>query len=332
MRRSFITLVLSLAVSPVCLAQDWAREMFDHTSHDFGVVARGQIAEHRFLLENIYVEDVCIRSVHSSCSCVVPEVPNKRLKTHETGEIVASVDTRKFLGRKQATFRVVFDEPFPAEVQLHCYVYIRSDVVLEPGTVQFGSVPSGTGAPAKKVSISYAGRNDWKIVSVESDNPHLELELVETGRQMGQVSYDLFVGLAADAPVGYIRDHVRLVTNDRNQNATHVTVAVEGIVTAAVSVKPSLLMLGLVNPGKKTERTLLVRGEKPFRITDVSGPNEQFQFDFTDEAKTLHVIPITFTAGSSPGKITGKIRIQTDVPGSEVLEVKFDGQVVTPCP
>ena len=30
------------------------------------------------------------------------------------------------------------------------------------------------------------------------------------------------------------------------------------------------------------------------------------------------------------GKVTGKIRIQTDLAGSDVVEVKFDGQVVAP--
>ena len=43
--------------------QDWAKAMFDHTSHDFGVVARGAKVEHRFVIENIYEEDAHIQSV-----------------------------------------------------------------------------------------------------------------------------------------------------------------------------------------------------------------------------------------------------------------------------
>ena len=45
-------------------AQDWARKMFDKTTHDFGVVARGAKAEYRFVIENIYEEDAHIKSVH----------------------------------------------------------------------------------------------------------------------------------------------------------------------------------------------------------------------------------------------------------------------------
>ncbi|OHB85023.1 MAG: hypothetical protein A2V98_13360 [Planctomycetes bacterium RBG_16_64_12] len=330
MRRSLITLVLFLAAGSSGWAQDWARAMFDHTSHDFGVVARGQKVEHRFSLENIYLEDVSIEAVHSSCTCTTPEVTRKTLKTYEKGEIVAVVDTRKFLGHRESTFRVVFDEPFPAEVQLHCYVSIRSDVVLQPGAVQFDSVPYGTSVPAKKVSISYAGRDDWQILRTETGNPHIVVSLIETGRQLGQVSYDLLVGLKAGAPVGYLRDRVTLVTNDRDEKATHVVVSVEGVVKPTVSAGPSPLMLGLVGVGKEVERALMVRADKPFRILEVSGPNDQFRFKITDEAKTLHVVPVTFAAGGTPGKVAGTIRIKTDVPGAELLEVIVHAQVVDP--
>jgi hypothetical protein len=337
MRRCFITLAWLLLAGSPAFAQDWAKDMFDHMSHDFGVVARGQKAEHRFPIENIYVEDVSIESVESSCSCTEPKVTQKTLKMYDQGAIVATVDTRNFLGRKEATFRVKLKvatkpEPLLIEAQLHCYVYIRSDVVLEPGTIRFDSVPYGVTVPAKKLSITYAGRSDWKILRAESDNPHLKPRVSETGRFSEQgttrVTYDLFVDLMKGAPVGYLRDHVRLITNDRNENAAHVVVVVEGAVTPTVSVRPSPLMLGLVNPGRKVERILVVRGRKEFRIVEVTGPNDQFQFDSVDEAKALHVIPVTFTAGETPGRVTGKIRIETDVPGSELLEVEFDGRVV----
>jgi len=343
MRRIFITLGLLLSAGSPSLAEeiaDWATPMFDHTSHDFGTVARGQEAEHGFPLKNIYVEDVVIEAVHSSCSCMIPRVTRNRLKMHEKGEIIAVVDTKKFLGRKETTFRVdlscqTAQGLLRAEVQLHAYAYIRSDVVVEPGAVRFGSVPHGAGAPRQKVSISYAGQSDWKILQAEG-NPYLDLELIETGRHPGpastQVSYDLLVGLKADAPVGSLRDPVMLVTNDRDRNAARVVVSVEGDVTATISAKPSPLMLGLISPGQSVERPLVVRGQKPFRITDISGPNDRFQFEVADEAKILHVVPITFTAGDTPGTVTGEIRIQTDAPGGETLKVKYHGRIVAPDP
>ena len=50
--------------------QDWANKMFvGPRTHDFGVVARGAKAEHRFVIENSYEEDAHVKSVTSSCQC-----------------------------------------------------------------------------------------------------------------------------------------------------------------------------------------------------------------------------------------------------------------------
>jgi hypothetical protein len=335
MRVIVLALLLFVWVSPTVVAeevaaQDWAKAMFDHTSHDFGVVARGAKVQHRFKLENIYLEDLHIASVHSSCNCTIPEFTKDTLKTYETAEIIATIDTRTFLGAKQATIRVVFDKPFPAEVQLHVYCYIRSDVVVEPGEAQLGTVTQGVGA-RKKLSVTYAGRSDWKIVDVQSPQPYLQAKVVETSRTQGRVAYDLWVELSADAPLGYVNEILTLVTNDRNPNATHVPVSAEGLVIGAISAQPSPLSIGILQTGQTTRKNLVVHGKKPFRIVSVTSDDKRLEFRVPDPAaapKVVQLIPVTFTAGDTPGQVSGTIQIQTDLVGGETLEVQFDGTVL----
>ena len=103
---------------------------------------------------------------------------------------------------------VKFAPPFAAEVQLHVHTYIRSDVVVQPGAVQFGVVGQGTAAE-QVLAVSYAGRNDWQILRVECANPHIEAAPVETSRTAGTpglVTYNVVVKLKADAPPGYLQD------------------------------------------------------------------------------------------------------------------------------
>ncbi len=70
------------------------------------------------------------------------------LKTWEKTEVVITLDTRAEPGRKDGTIEVEFDLPFPAKVQLHVHSFIRGDVVMQPGVVEFGSVESrGRGEP-----------------------------------------------------------------------------------------------------------------------------------------------------------------------------------------
>ncbi len=311
-----------------CFAQDWARKMFDHLSHDFGVVARGAKAEHVFTIENIYVEDVEIASFSSTCGCSVLEVDRRVLKTWEKAQLRFVLDTKRFSGRRDATIRVTFSKPFPAEVQLQIYCFIRSDVVVKPEVVQFGSVPAGK-ETSQKATITYAiGRPDWKIERVESHNEHLVASAVEVQRTRTQVVYELTVTLKPTAPPGYIREQLILTTNDYAAQSAKMPIPVEGIVTAAITVRPSPLMLGLVEAGQSTpERPLVVQGTRPFTIRAVRCTDQRFKISVPTEPNTVHLVPISFQAGQSAEKVNAKLIIETDQSPTP-LEVPVFVQVV----
>ncbi len=299
---------IALAAQPVAAAP-WAVKMFEVTNHDFGSVARGSKAEARFKLKNIYEEPVHVAGVRSSCGCTSPTIIKPDLKTYETGEIVAELNTRDFLGQKNATITVTFDKPFPAEVQLQVSGFIRSDVVLTPGLVDFGAVDAGIPLE-KKLAISFAGREDWQIVDVKSANSHLEAELSETSRGRGRVGYELVVRLSKDTPPGYLNENLILVSND--STAMEMPVEVRGQVLSQITVSPESLFMGTVTPGSQVIKQLVVRGKKPFKITAIECSDARFELKPSEDSKTLHLIPVTFTAGNTAGKVTQKIVIETD--------------------
>jgi hypothetical protein len=309
---------LAVLIAGRAQAQDWAREMFDPkgqglTSFDFGTVARGAKMEHAFAVENIYVEDAHILSAEASCGCTSPEVPAQILKTWQKAYVVAKIDTVNFQGQKDVTIRVKFDRPYQAEVQLHIYCFIRSDVVLEPGAVHFHAA-QGTAAQ-EKVSVRYAGRPDWKIERVESANPAITGKVVEVSRGGGMVTYDLTVDLAAKAAAGYARDEINLVTNDPNPRAQRVPVPVETVVAAPVTVHPSPLIMDPVAAGKlqsPVTRQLLVNSPSPFQITRAESSDPRFRCDVpTAAASTLQRLPVVFLGGDAAGKVDARIRIYT---------------------
>lgn len=326
----------SAAAASAALGQDWAKDMFDHTSKDLGVVARGAKVEHAFTLENLYLEDVHVASIRSSCGCVAPKVEQPWLKTHEKTRVVATIDTSKVMGRRDSTLTVVFDKPFPAEVRLSLYYFVRGDVVFQPGAVQFGSVPQGVSA-ARKVTVVYAGRSDWRIVRVESPNSHLETTVSEVSREPDstngsyKVTYDLVVKLKSDAPVGYVRDHLTVVTDDSDPRNCRVPLDVEGAVVASLSVKPSPLMLS-VAAGGSVSKPLVVQAKRPFQVVGVTCPDSRFSFVVPAGAKPVQLVPVKFTAGNAPGSVSAVIRIETDLAESRFLEVKASAQITAPAP
>lgn len=317
LRNALLGLLVALSGSLPVRAQQWAKKMFETTSHDLGTIARGAKAECEFVLKNIYVKDVHIAGVRVSCGCTTPRIKKSLLKTYEKGAIIASINSETFLGNQSATITVTIDRPAYAAVQLHVKVFIEPDLVLQPASVELGSVDRGTPVE-KKISVSRTRRAGWKILDVKSADPHLSGRVVETARSGNRVSYDLRVRLDKDAPAGYIKDHVLLVTNDRQ--SAEIPVLVEGRVLSEIRVSPAALFLGALQPGQKVTKQLVVRSKKSFRVTSMTADCGCFAFGTSagDAAKRLHLIPITFTAGDQSGKIAKTIRIETDLDDAAV--------------
>ncbi len=326
----FRILVCTLLVLPVAAssasAKEWARKMFEETRHDFGTVARGAKAEFRFKLKNIYKEDVHIASVRSSCGCTSPTIDGDLLKTYEEGAILATFNTRSFYGQKNATVTVTFDQPFDAEVQLQVSGYIRTDLTLEPGGAEFGTIDAGV-ASSKRLTISHDGGADWAITSIKSGSRYVEAEAVETSRTRNRVTYDLAVYVRPETPPGYVKEQLIIGTNDRQ--TPEFPVSVEARVVSELTVNPASLFLAALKPGQKVKKQVVVQGKRPFRITGMSCDDDCFQFgEPSQDVKPVHLVPIIYTAGDTPGKFSYKITIQTDLGAGVVSEFSAFAQVL----
>jgi len=275
-------------------------------------VARNAKVEYAFVVYNPYLEDIHIASAYPSCGCTSLRIENPLLKTYEKGAVVAVFNTTTFRGQHGATITVTIDRPYYATAQLQVAGYVRDDVLLNPENVNLGTVDQGT--PAEKpVAIRFTSSNGWAIRQVRSSNPHLSAEVVQTGRDYASVSYEMRVRLDEDAPPGYIKDHLMLVTND--QASTQFPVPVEGRVVSAVTVSPASLFLGILRPGESVTKRLVVQGKKPFRVTSVTSEGSAIKLTSAtdDQSKPFHLIPVTFVAGNVPGQAVQMVRIRTDL-------------------
>lgn len=306
---ALMVLAFSLTALQPVQAQSWAQKMFKETSHDFGDVARGAKAEFEFELSNIYKEDVHIAAVRASCGCTKPSITKPFLKTYEKGSILCKFDTKAFMGQRGATVTVTIDKPFYAEVQLQVKGYIRTDVIFEPGAVEFGEVDLGN-KMERKLSVTYAGRDNWTIQDVRSANANLEVELSNPTRGNGRVVYQMTVRLKGGATEGYFDDELLLVTDDANRK--QIPLAVTGKVTAALEM-PKSLLVGVVKPGESINKVLIVKGKRPFKITGVTSEDSHISFKHSDESKPLHLINITYAAGTDAGDFSFPIQVATDL-------------------
>ncbi len=319
MRMRYYTIAAAAVISFIAssgFAEPWVTKMFSDTKHDFGTVARGADTVYKFQAKNIYKQDIELLTVSSSCGCTTPTIDKKVLKTGEIGYVTATFNTRTFTGVHGATLTVGVrwsdgGNWRHAETQLRVDGNIRGDVVFTPGAVKFESVDQGAKAE-QKVDVTYAGRSDWKITDVRGASDALEVELAQTQRYTGKVSYQLLVRLKDSAPAGYFNEQLVLVTNDGEN--PRIPIYVTGHITPQIAVRPESLTLGTVKMGQEVAKRFLVSGKSPFKILSIQCDDEQsFSFKTDDQSSDHHIVDVKFVANKNAGDIKEPIRIATDL-------------------
>lgn len=321
------TLLMQANLFAAGQSTEWAMKMFEETSHNFGVVARGSDVQHRIKVTNIYEETVHISSVKTSCGCTAAKPSQDTLQSLETAYIEIVMDTKKFTRQKDSSVIITFDAPQHAEVRIPISAYIRTDVVTEPGSVNFGTIDQGAGA-VRTIDINYAGRPDWKVVGVENLPDYLTAETQEVSRNAQGVHYTLKVSLNSNTPVGSFRGLINLITDDASN--PRVPLLVEGDVASDIVVNPGVVSLGVLSPGQQKTVNVVIRGKKPFKIGKVECETDlnAFQVQMPQDEKMVHVLPLTISTPEGAGTLVEQFTVTIDG-REELVTFKAMCKVVT---
>ena len=92
--------------------------------------------------------------------------------------------------------------------------------------------------------------------------------------------------------------------------------------------------LGAVEPGDSVTKNVVVRANKPFCVTGVSCSDGCLTCPTKDTPATVHILPVTFQAGTAAGKIERQLKITTDLGEGAVPSVTVQATVepATPAP
>jgi len=314
-RIACLTLIV-LAVAGNAAQAGWADRLFSESSHDFGPVPRGAKVRHSFVLTNRTTESITILDVRASCGCTSGRASASVVPAGRQATVEAEMDTRNFVGKKATTLTVTMINAsgHEAEARLGVSSDILADIVLNPGSADFGAVARGS-SPSIVVAIDRLGGPTWRAVRMVSDCKHLAAKLEETARSDKGVGYRLTVSVKADAPAGEIREEIRILTND--PSSPNLPVLVTASVRGELSASPALLSLGNVAKTGAQGR-YLIRGSRPFAITAIEGAGEGFSIAEADtSAKAVHVLTLKYdpSQGSTRGDLRRSFRIKTDAAG-----------------
>jgi Protein of unknown function (DUF1573) len=321
-----LLVVAALAVSARAEVQNWAERMFTELGHDFGPVPRGAVVRHNFVMTNKYAESLTILDVRASCGCTSGRASSTTVAAGQTINIEAQMDTRNFVGRKATKLTVSFltASGKSAEVQLAVVSNILPDIVLNPGTVDFGLLAKGQTATVV-MTIERMNAPNWKFAKMIA-SPGLmkviDAKLKEVERSESRVAYELTVTLKPTATAGPLRDEIRILTNDTS--SPNVPVLVTAQIQGTLTASPAMLAMGRAT-AEGAKGRYLIRGAKPFTIKGIEGNGDGFSLTVDDDkSKTLHVLTVSFDPKSSNirGDLRRSFRVVTDLADEAPIEMQ----------
>jgi hypothetical protein len=325
--RSWVVVVVVAALGGATAsarAAGWADSMFSERAHNFGAVPRGAKVKHDFVMTNRLAEPVTILNLRASCGCTSGKAASSLVNPGESVVLEALMDTRNFVGLKSTILYVtlVTAGGREAEVRLGVTSNILADIVLNPGTVDFGTVVKGQ-SPSQVLTIDRIGAPGWRFERMVSASRVLTAQLAETKRDPhGSVQYTLTVGLKSDAPAGPLRDEIRLLSNDRE--ATSIPIVVTGFIRGDLTAAPSILTMGEVSSGTGKQGKFVIRASRPFAITSVEGAGDGFSISPPEGGrKAMHVLAVAYKPeeGTTRGDLRRVFRVHTDLPGEPPLDL-----------
>ncbi len=314
MRRVLLILATWAGLASTASAQNWTDLIFPEQSHDFGTVARGSKIKHSFRLVNTTNHDIHIADYRTKCGCTDVRLGARDIPPGTQTFVEATLDTTKFQGYKASGLTLIFDRPNFAEKDLNLTCFIRGDVLLNPGVVDFGLVSRNSNS-SQTLTLNYlGGQTNWGVTKIQTLSPHItaRLEEIPGSRTGGSVQYRLTTTLNPTATTGYFKDEITLFTNDASTPT--IPVSVTGEVQGAVVVTPALLTLGPIKAGQVVTKDVLVRSAQPFHVTETAARKGDISASKTPEnPRPIQKLTVTIKAPARPGPYHALLEIKTDL-------------------
>jgi hypothetical protein len=321
-RYSFVVLAGLAAAAPA--SAGWADALFDEHAKDFGSVPRGPSVTHSFRVVNKTGSPVVIGYVHVSCGCTTAHAVKTYLAPGEETAIVARMDTTRFSGARSVTIFVPFNEPAYDEVRLVVSAFGREDLRITPDTLAFGQVKRGSKDTAT-MTLTFYTFQAVQVTGVRSETNYILTGVKEVRRGNGEVAYEVTARLRGDLPVGKWFTDIWVKTNDPSlpQIRLPLTVEIEPVLIAS----PEAVTVGEVSLGSETERRVILRGIKPFRIVKIDGVDDAVTVkDNAGEAQEVHVLIVKLKADRAGG-LNRKLLIHTDIGAEGDLELPLTARI-----
>jgi hypothetical protein len=331
MRRFLMVLSASLGYATAARAgdSDWMASVFPDRAHNFGNVAHGSQIRHSFPVVNRSNFEVHIADWKTKCGCTNVKVGARIIPPGTQTTIEATIDTTRFHGRKDSGLTLVIDRPTYTEVDLNMTCFIRDDVMLNPGQIDFGTVRRSDKLPSATLILKYSGgRPGWEIAEMKTQSAKIRAVAERSNRGAGGLfDWTISATLQPSITNGYFKDEITVITNDTPPQTIPISVVAN--IQSAVTVTPSIINFGPVRTGQSASKTVYVRSASPFSLTKMEADRTELHA-VEQQAGSLpvHAVNLTIQAHATPGPFHSIVKIESDVKDEPPAQIKTFATIV----
>lgn len=253
----------------------------------------------------------------------------KDLPPGGVGEIKVTLRTKGLQGPVTKTISIETNDPANRQVRLTLKGSVVSDVNVEPKIIQFGNVNRRALPEPLPLKVSLRSGKDLRVMEVRSENPYVLVAQRPGGSEGNESTYS--VTLTKEVPAGRVAGQI--VVKTTSKSLPEVQVPVHALVEGNVRVTPPLVSLGMVRPGEKATRELILErtGDVSFSVEKVVSTSDNLSASVIDEKKgERYRVAVTYGPGSAgEGRISERLRIFVKSDTEEILEVPVFGSFQT---
>ena len=335
--RQLLAMLAAIAIALLSPANSQAgpRAVVREATVDFGAVAKGDVVEHVFEIENAGDAMLHFSDSRSTCGCSVLNY-DEEIQPGATGQVRVQIDTRTVNGPAQTNVLIQTSDPERTELHLVLKIDVQTSIGVHPPRARWDTVETETGG-TNGVTVFALDGKPFSITSVDVSNADIDATFrrandTERIAQFPGDQWRMELTLSETSAIGAIEGYATVTIDHGKQKRTFVPVS--GFVRPLIHVSPEVTDLGeivLETTSRRAHYEVRNFGTAPMSIGQVEVQGvEGLTTSVVERVKghTFDVFVHFDPAQVGRGAFAGRVLMHTDLVNRKTIAIDIEGVVV----
>jgi Protein of unknown function (DUF1573) len=302
--------------------------VFAQVEYDFGTVEQGTAVTHAFPFRNDGDIELHIDELRSGCGCLAALADPRPVKPHAAGEVQVTLDTTALSGDQRRTVTVYSNDPKRRTVLLVLRGTVAADVAISPQPLFVGRVARGHRIEDAALALLLRDTAEIDSIGTTGNVAAADSQPLTDGRRGRSIN----LTISPDAPLGPFEQILDVRTGGPEGSVQHLTVA--GVVIADLVAAPKRLDFSDAAAGEMRQVLIDNHSDTAHHVTGAEWDQRLGKVEVeTVEEGARYRLRATLAPDLAPGTVIDRaVRVHTDDPQEEVLEVPTTGRLTVPAP